>query len=89
MTKPSNSSVIPVISRNTICYPLCAPRSPPPILHATKHPSPSTVTMSNTEAQNSRETEEKQYLHQQLICLPILPNLPEISPIRVCLVAGG
>lgn len=49
-------STIPVISRNTICFlfrvPLLISSHP-----AAEHPSPSTVTMSNTEAWFSAATE--------------------------------
>lgn len=78
--KPSKSPVIAGISRNTICYPL---RVPPLISShpAAEHPSPSTVTMSNTEARYSSETEWNCTFHQQQVCLPILaPNLLGYPP---------
>lgn len=38
---------------------------------AAEHPSPSTVTMSNTEARYSSETGGTLYLHQQQICVSV------------------
>ncbi|KAK5902362.1 hypothetical protein CesoFtcFv8_007620 [Champsocephalus esox] len=51
---------------------------------AAKHPSTSTVTMSNTEARYSRESEGNcTFIDSKSVSLSS-PKAPRISPVRVC-----
>lgn len=56
---------------------------------AAEHPSPSTVTMSNTEARSSGENYGNCTFISGRYVSSSSPKPPRISPVRVCLVAEG
>lgn len=77
------------MSRNTSCFSFRVPliSSHP----AAEHPSPSTVTMSNTEARHSGRHEWSFTFTQSRSVSLSSPqkNLSRISPVRVCLITEG